>query len=884
MRPGELWRRIRSALSRQRMAQDLEEEMRLHLELRAQRLRETGISGEEAESAARRKFGNRTLLKETSREMWSFVPLETLWRELRLAARTLRHSPGFTMTALLTLGLGIGANTGVFSLVDATLLRSLPYRDADRLGQVVLEYNGHGEKGFADDVDGRTWELFRDHAAALDCAVDSDDITEVNFVADARAGYARQQRVSAGYFRVLDIHPLLGHEFTRAEDVDGGPPVAILSYGLWRNAFHADRAILARPIRLLGQLYTVVGVMPKDLQTSGGADVWTPLRPSTRGEGANNNYTMIARVKPGATWAEAVAQVEALGAQRLREEHDIPPGYHMRMILLPLQQTLESELRKPVLLLWCAVAAVLLIACINIAGLLIARGARRTREIGTRMALGGGRVQVLRQLLTESVLLAVLAGGLGLMLGWGCISGLRTVARETLGLWQPVELDHRVLLATCVVTLFTTLLFGIWPAVQASRIDIRTALAEAGNRSVAGLRTFLPRRLLIVGEVALGVMLLIAAGLVVRSFLYLYNQAFGFDPHDIMSATLPLQDVRYDTSAKINQLFNDALSRIRELPGVESAAVGMSLPYERGQNTVAQIPGGKEQDTVLTYVTPEYFRALRIPILRGRAFKTGDNMRAQRVGIVNNLFAKKFFGTVDPVGRYIKQGPTLLQIVGMISDVPVKASLPGYAPVAAIPVVYVPAAQISDSMFHLLDKWFTPSFVIRSSVRPIDVIAGMQRAISSVDPLLPFSGFRAITGIRSDLLAQQRFQAWVMSIMAGLALLLAGIGIYGLIAYTVVERTRELGIRMALGASIQQAIRSIAMLGLLLAFAGVALGMGLSLGAVPLLRHMIWGISTVDPTTYAGTALVLLSIAAAAVLIPALRIARLNPAETLRNE
>lgn len=816
--------------------------------------------------------------------MWTFVAIETLVRELKLASRTLRRSPGFTLTALLTLALGIGANTAVFSLVDATLLRSLPYPDAGRLGQVVLDYKSPSEQGFFDDVDGRTWELLRDHGGSLDCAVYSDSTAEANLAAGGRIAYVRQQRVSAGYFRVLGIPPLIGHEFNRAEDVDGGPPLVILSYGTWKSVFHADRSILGRSVLMRGEPYTIIGVMPRELRTSGAADVWTPLHPSTKGEGANNNYTMIGRLKPGATWQKAMAQVEALGAQRLRERHDIPPNYHIRIVLQPLQQRLASGIRTPVLLLWCAVMVVLLIGCINIAGLLIARGARRTREIGTRMALGGGRAQVMRQLLMESLLLALIAGALGLILGWASMSVLRAVGRQSLGLWQSVELDHRVLLTCAGVSLFTTLLFGFWPALQASRMDIRAALADAGNRSVAGVRTLWPRRLLIVGEIALGVMLLVAAGLVVRSFLYLYNQPLGFEPRNVLAASLPLQDVRYQTSEKINRLFRDASSRIDELPGIESAAVGMSLPYERGLNTGALVPGGEDQSIVLTYVTPEYFQTLGIRILRGRPFNAHDNMQAPRVGIVNTLFAEKFFGPANPVGRFLKQGGSLVQVVGVIPDVPMKGSMPGYAPVAAIPVIYVPAAQVPDDLFQLLNTWFTPSFVVHSSVRPNDLIAGMQRAISSVDPFLPFSGFHAITDIRAGVLAQQRFEALVMSIMAALALLLAAIGIYGLIAYTVVERTRELGIRMALGASVRQAIQSVAFPALLLAGAGVVIGVAASLGAVPFLRHIIWGISTLDAPTYAGTAIVLMLVAGAAILIPALRIGRLNPAETLRNE
>ncbi|HZU28416.1 MAG TPA: ABC transporter permease [Bryobacteraceae bacterium] len=884
MSPGELWRRLRFLRKRDRMTEDLDEEMRLHAELRARQLREQGAEAEEANYAARRKFGNRTLLKEASRDMWSFASLDTLWRELKLAARTLRRSPGFTITALLTLALGIGANTAVFSVVDAALLRPLPYPAADRLGQAVIDFKTPTEQGTFSDLDGRTWELLRDHADAIDPAVYSDMTTEANFAAAGHVGYVRQQRVCAGYFRVLGVRPALGREFTRSEDTENGPPVAILSYGFWRNVLQADRSIFDKPLLLRGQPYTIIGVMPPELQTSGGADIWTPLRPSTKGEGADKNYTIIARVKPGATWQKAASQVEALGARRLSEEHDIPPKYKVRIVFLPLQKMMASDLRTPILLLWSAVGVVLLIGCINIAGLLIARGAARTREIGTRMALGGGRAQVVHQLLVESLLLALAAGVAGLAVGWIGLAAIRSVAKESLGLWQAIALDRCVLLASGAVTLLTTVLFGVWPALRASRIDIRAALVEAGTRGVAGLRTVWPRRLLIVGEVALGVMLLAAAGLVVRSFLYLRNQPLGFDPANVTAATLPLQDARYQTSAKINRLFEDTLARIRALPGVESAAAGMCLPYERGLNTMASVPGRDGQDTVLTFVTPDYFRALRIPILRGRPFTAHDDMHSPRVGVVNAFFAKKFFSGADPVGRTIANGGSPMQIVGLVPDIPLKGSLGGYAPVTPIPVIFVPAAQTPDDLFQLVDAWFTPSFVVRSSAPPRDIIAGMQKAIATVDPLLPFSGFHGIMDIRSDTLAQQRFQAAVMAIMAGLALLLAAIGIYGLIAQTVVERTREIGIRIALGATLRQAIRSVAAPGIVLATAGAILGLLAAFSVAPALRHIIWGVRATDPETFAGTAAILLAVAAAASLIPALRIVRLNPAETLRDE
>jgi predicted permease len=880
----ELWRRTCFRWRSAKEVEALKEEIRLHLELRARALEQRGLSAEQAKYGARKRFGNRTLVEEASRDSWSLLRIEAIWRDVRLASRTLRHNPSFTLTSLLTLTLVIGANTAVFSIVDATLLRPLPYPNAERLGQAVLRYSVHGDQGFFDALDGKMWELLRDHANLMDAAVYSDMSAPVNFVASGRVGYLRQQRVSAGYFHVLGVTPLMGHEFSRHEDVDGGPPLAILSYAAWQSIFHGEPGVIGRSVSLRGQPYTITAVMPPELRTSVGAEVWTPLHPSTQGEGSDNNYDIMARLRPGVTWQQARAQVEALGALRLKEKHDIPTAYQVSVALVPLQQMAMYDLRIPLLLLWCAVAAVLLIGCANIAGLLIVRSAGRTREIATRMALGGGRRQVVRQLLMESLLLSVSGGVLGIALGSIGITLLQTLARESLGLWQTIALDRRVLLVSCGVTLFATLLFGLLPALLSSRLDIRAALTDSGSKGVAGRRNHWPGRLLVIGEVALGLMLLIAAGLVVRSFLYLRNQPKGFEANNVLAATVPLQDARYQSNQKVNRLFEDILSRSRNLPNVEAAAAAMSLPYERGLNTMAAIRGQEGKDIVLTYVTPEYFRVLRVPVLRGRGFTGSDNSHAPRVAVVSSLLAKTFFGVSDPIGREVVQNGGSVQIVGLVDDLPMKGSLEGYSPIAAMPLMFVPAAQIPDGLFQVINTWFAPSVVVRTSLPPTHMASIMQRTIASVDPLLRFSGFHGIDDIRSDTLARQQFQAVVMSLLAGLSLFLAAIGIYGLMSNTVVERTREIGIRMALGATARQVIGAMAAHGLALAAVGIIVGFLVSLGAVPLLRHMIWGIKPTDPAIFAGTSAVLLGVATAAILIPALRIVSLNPAETLRNE
>ena len=891
MRPEwmtQLWLRAKALWRRGRLNRDLEDEMQFHLDMRAAKYAAEGMEPSEARLTARRVLGNPTALKEACRGLWTFASLEGLWRDLRYAGRILRKSPGFTIVAVATLALGIGANTAVFSVVDAVLLRPLPYPAPDRLGAVAFEYRGPEGQGLSIAQDGRTWEIVRDGAAGFDCAVFSDWPVKINLAAPHHVEYVTQQRVSAGFFRVMGVPPRFGREFTREEDRAGGPPVAVLSYGLWQRVFAGDRAVLGHTVSLRGEPHTIVGILPPGFRTNLLADVWTPLKPSTAGEGGGTNYGIVARLAPGVTWAQAEARVANIGAERVKSMR-IGKGASVRFLLVSLQSALAESTRTPVLILWIAVALVLLIGCVNIAGLLLARAAVRTREIATRLALGGGRAVVLRQLLAESLLLSAMGGVAGIAVGLGGIEELKLLGRNSLQLWQTVGLDTRVLLATMCIAVLTSLLFGLYPAWRSSRMDIRTALVEGGGRGVAGFRSRWPRRILVTGEVALGFVLLIGAGLMIRTFLYLNHLPAGFDPNNVVTATLSLQDARYQTRGQVNRLFDKTLERIREIPGVEAAAVSLSLPYERGLNNgfrlVAESAAESPmQMTVLTYVTPDYFRALRIPLLAGRAFRDTDGPQTAQVVVVNQAFVAKYLRGRAALNSQVRMGNQVLEIVGIAGDVPVKGSLNGYGPMAPLPMTYIPAAQASDRLLKLVHVWFSPSWIVRTARPSGDIAAAMQGAMASVDPLLPFSEFRGLDAVKAQTLAPQRFEAVLMGTLAGLALLLSAIGIYGLIANSVAERTRELGIRIALGAGAMQAVRSAALPGLALSLAGCGLGALLAAGSASVLRHLIWGVTATDPGTFAGAALGLLLVAGLSSLVPALRIVGLNPADTLRNE
>lgn len=809
--------------------------------------------------------------------------------DLRHALRLLRRSPSVTAIIVLTLALCIGANTAIFSVVDATLLRPLPYPEPERLVNVVTHYRGHGGEGDNTSQTGKTWEAIRDHASFLQTAAFSDWVQGVNFAAGGSVGYVQQERVGAGFFGVLGVAPLIGCEFTPEEDRPGGPPAVVLSHHLWQHAFHGDSAVVGKPVTLRGEPYTVVGVMPEHFWSGTVADLWTPLKPTTTGEGGGSNYGIVGRLKPGVTWPQAEAQVEALSPAALREE--FAAGVTARLHLVPLQEGETQDLRKPLFILWAAVGLVLLIGCANVTSLLLARSAARTREIATRMALGGGRRAIVRQLLVETVVLAVLGGLAGLAVGYAGIEGLKILAKENFPeIAGSIHMDARVLVATGVLALIASLLAGIFPAFEASGVDIRMALTEAGGRGIAGVRKRWSRRLLVAGEVALAVLLLIGAGLLVRTLASLYQLRPGFDPANLVTASFSLEDARYTTTERVNHLFDAGLQRIRQIPGVESVAAGLSLPYERALNNGFQYADGPRAGpqyriTNYCYVTPDYFRTLRVPLLGGREIRTSDTATSQKVAVVNQAFVEKYLSRQDPVGSHLRSADVVWEIVGIVGDVQQRPGWGNFGPLGSPPTVYVPVTQTSGEFFTLVHTWFSPSWIVRIAGGSQErVIREIQRVATIIDPLVPIAEFRTVRDLRAQSLAFQRFLATLLATLSGLALLLAIVGIYGLMAQSVAERTRELGIRLALGATLSQALRQAAMPGIVLALAGVAAGCAFAGMSVKVVRNLVWGISTLDPLTYTSVALGLLLVAAAASFVPALRIIRLNPSDTLREE
>ncbi len=809
--------------------------------------------------------------------------MATFGQNLRFAVRQLRRNPGFTGTVILTLALSIGANTAVFSVANTLLLKRLPYFQPERMGTIFTRISGALPSDERHHLNGEQWELLRDNVSSLISALSATRTSGVNLQAESQARYVHAGRVSAHYFDVLGIRPVVGRVFSEAEDRPHGAKTVVLSHGLWRTAFESDPKIAGKSILLKGEPYTVVGVLPEGVTTPLNADLYTPLQASREGEGGGTNFDVITRLRDGATWQQADSDINHTWSARTeRYELQDDPGAQVSYYSVPLQKGQTTTLRPQILALMLAAGFILLIACANLAALTLVRMLRRMPEVATRMALGASRWQIQKQFWIEALSLAVIGGIAGVCVGLVSLRGLLGLLPEHFLPVGDVALDGRALVFTGLISLLTSVLFGMLPAFAAQGFDLRSAIA---NRNATGGNQLRLRQSLIVAEVALTVVLLASAGLLIRTLIHLQTLPAGFDATGVMTAKASLDDARFHDPAAFQKLLAESTAAMRQIPGVQHAAVGLSVPYERTLNNQITLSEGKDAGrhvmTSETYVTPDYFAALRIPILKGRAFTDEDSADSERVAIVNQTFTQKFFHGENPVGHYVDKD-TL--IVGMVDDVTIQPGLDATAPLSAEEGMYIPATHGDPRGMALLHIWFQPSWVVRTAGPVEGLTAQMQRALTSVDANLPFSGFYRMGDLLAQTLAMQRIEVSLLSAMAALALFLSTVGIFALVANLVAQKTREIGIRMALGSTIRQAMINIGAPGIRASALGLVLGLMLSAGTLRAMRSVLYGVGFYDAATIVVVVGILAVVTLIAVTVPTLRIARIDPAETLRDE
>ena len=870
--------RVAGLFDRRRRDADLDDEVRFHLEMMIDEFQRRGMSADEARAAARRHVGRTTQMKEEYRDQRGLPSIETLFQDVRYGVRTLLRTPGFTIAALLTMALGIGANSAIFSVVNAVLLRPLPYPEPDRLVRFVWFNRGFEGTGLT----GAQYLAFRDHLRNLEGLSAYSGAGSFNLINEDTAEFVGGLYVSKEYFRVFGVVPVLGHAFTADEDRIGGPDVTILSHALWRRQFGEDPAVIGRSILLGDKPVRVVGVMPVSSTTSSDSEVFLPLRPGNSGRGGGSNYTVVGRLRQGVTLEQAVAEADAVHAA-VRADGSQPLPDDTSYGFRPLQESMASSIRPALLMMLGAVGLLLLISCANTASLLLARASGRSREIAVRAALGAGRMRIVRQLLTESVMLSLAGGLIGLLFAYLAVPALVALTPPAYLIIEDVRIDGTVLMVTMAVAVATGLLFGLAPALSLSRQDLVGAFKDDGGRTTSGRRSGILRRTLVVAEVAICMLLLVGAGLLIQTFLRLRAVDPGFDPTGVLTARMSLQGERYATPSDLNRFYDTGLERIRRLPGVRAAAVVNGIPIERALNlNVDVLDGPKEVENAVTdwrYATADYFDTMRIPIVAGRGFLPTDRAGAPPVAVVSEEFARRFFDRQSPIGHHIRvfEADGSMQIVGVANDLK-----EGGLKRAPLPVMYVPAAQTHERAIRTTHSYFQVSWVVRADHPGPALVRQVEEEIRQLDPKQPFSAFRTMPEVKSRAIATERFQMSLLAGFAAVGLLLAAAGIYGLLAYSVVQRTREFGIRVALGATRQQILISVVRSGAILAGIGIMIGAAAALALTRTLQNFVWGVSTLDPLTFGSVAVVLIAVSMVASMIPALRAVRLDPVSALR--
>jgi predicted permease len=884
---------ISAVLHPSQVDEELEEELRQHIEVRAAEHERGGLPRAEAERRARIEFGGRERIKEECREAAGTHFFETLKVDVRFGARMLRKNPGFALIAILTLGLGIGASAAVFSVVNAILLKPLPYPNANRIvfpwlvspPGVTLgsEYFPWGQTQFQMVV--RQANPFHDLGAFQNASF--------NLTGSGEPALLDGFRTSAGFFSSLGVSAVVGRTYSEEDDQPGHEHVVVLSHRLWQEKFGGDRGILGRSIELNGAAYAVIGVMPADFAFPRAEEMpvsfdfprrpelWVPLAIAGAGTLGPSELAVVGGLKPGVTVAEAQAQMDVITKNAEIADPRWKGWFNMRLV--PLEKQVVGETQRPLLLVLGSVGIVLLIACTNVANLLLARAFARKREFTLRAALGGGRGRLARQILTESLLLAMSGGALGLFVAQAGVYFVRKLGPANIPRLQEVVLDWHVLAFLLAVSMLTGMLFGVVPAVQAARENIVESLKEGGQRSGGGPTHPRLRNALLVSQVALALVLVVSAGLLVRTFYHLLSVDPGFRPAQVYTFQLSLPQLKYPDQEHMVPLYARVLENLRAQPVVQDAGIAETLPMGgEGESTVITIvdhPVEKDKQQPFanfTIISPGYFSAVGASILRGRGIAEQDGPNAAPVAVINAAMAKKYWPGEDPIGKRVGLGSPrfpIMSIVGIVADI--KHFSMREAP---LPELFVPYTQ---------KQWpsmLTMHVALRARADAAPVTVGVREAVHAADADLPVAKFATLTNLLDDSLTEPRFAVVLLTAFAGLALLLATIGMYGVISYSVAQRTQEIGVRMALGAERGSVFGMVLAQGARLAGLGIGIGLLSALGVTRLMTSFLYGVQATDPPTFAGVSLLLVAVALLACYLPARRATRVDPMVALRHE
>lgn len=871
-------------LTRKRQLEaELEKELQDHIARQQAAYMDQRVPEAEALRKARLQFGGMAQIKEECREARGTLWLESIWQDMRFAARTLRQNRGFAAAAICTLALGIGANTAIFSVINGVILRPLPYKDPGRLVAVDEQLRKSGENfafSYPDFLDVQ-------RAARSLQGIAAYRNSGLNITSPGEPAYVHSRQISAGFFSVLGVSPVLGREFHRDEDHHGAAPVAMISYSLWQERFGGKATAIGARLVAAGKAYTVIGIVPGGFRFDGVREVFTPIGQddtiATQKRDMYSGIAAIARLKPGVTLERANAELQAIGS-RLAHEY---PDTNARMTFgaEPLKQQVIGNIGSTLFLLAGAVGLVLLIACANVANLFLARSMSRAREFTIRMALGAGRRRLVRQLLTESILLGLCGGAAGACLG----AALTTWALRHLPDWLPraqdVRMDGRVLLFAAAVSIGTGLVFGLAPALR-QHFDLGTGLSQGSRGTRSGIRRV--QSTFAVVELALALVLLTGAGLMMRTILHLWAVNPGFDPHNLLTMTVTLSPQTTTSPARMRAAWHETLERVRNTPGVQAAALDSLIPLTGDSQQVAywtssETIAPKSAPSAWTFTpTPAYLQTMKIPLLRGRFFTEQDRLGSEPVIIIDETLAKRLFAGMDPVGRSLS-----LQLVGRVRIIGVVGAIKhrsldedAYGPPE--PALYIPFLQFPDQFMQLTLNGM--NLLVRTSVNPDSVIAAVKQSVLGPTRDQPVRDVATMEQIMSDSMGRRRGMLFLLAIFAAVALALASIGIYGVISYATSRRVQEVGIRMALGAQPAQVLRLFMSQGMRMIAVGILAGIAASVGLMRMMATLLYRVSPTDPLTLCAVALLLSAIACAAIYVPARRAARVDPSTALRYE